>query len=266
MSYTGASVVHHSDIGVSTGAFSELSLADALLRIAALAPAAEVFSYGRHSLLEQGNALAVAAVGLPFSVHGPFTHAEFATTSGAKHRAALDLHRRHMAVAAELGAFLYIVHPDLYHRPRPWNPKVAAALERSFDELRGLQDLYGLEVAVENMPIAHQSHFTRPGDLDLRGLGLVLDTGHAALTGTLAEWLSEPQASLRHVHLHDNGGRGHGDHHQPVGSGVVDVGPVLAAARAAGETIALELTNEADVVASLAYLRAHDHLLPLASR
>jgi sugar phosphate isomerase/epimerase len=171
-----------------------------------------------------------------------------------------------MAVAAELGAFLYIVHPDLYHRPRPWNPKVAAALERSFDELRGLQDLYGLEVAVENMPIAHQSHFTRPGDLDLRGLGLVLDTGHAALTGTLAEWLSEPQASLRHVHLHDNGGRGHGDHHQPVGSGVVDVGPVLAAARAAGATIALELTNEADVVASLAYLRAHDHLLPLASR
>ena len=93
----------------------------------------------------------------------------------------------------------------------------------------------------------------------------MLDTGHAALTGTLAEWLSEPQANLRHVHLHDNGGRGHGDRHQPLGSGVVDVAPVLAAARAAGATIALELTNEADVVASLAYLRAHDHLLPLAA-
>ena len=258
-------MVPHSDIGVSTGAFAELSLADALMRIAELAPAAEVFSFGEHSLLKPGNALAVAAVGLPFSVHGPFTHFEFATTSLAKHRAALDLHRRHMEVAAELGAFLYIVHPDLHRRPRPWNPKIAAALERSFDELRGLQDELGLEVAIENMPLTGHSHFTRPGDLDLRGLGLVLDTGHAALTGTLAEWLSEPQADLRHVHLHDNGGRGHGDRHQAVGSGVVDPGPVLAVARAAGATIALELTNEADVVASLEYLRAHD-LLPLAKR
>ena len=252
-----------SDIGISTGAYAELPLAAALERIAELAPAAEVFSYGHHSLVRPGNAAAVAASGMPFSVHGPFTHFEFATSSGAKHRAAVDLHRRHMEVAAELGAFLYIVHPDLHRRPRPWNPRIAAALERSFDELRGLQDLFRLDVAVENMPLSRQSHFTRPGDIDLRGLGLVLDTGHAALTGTLAEWLSEPRASLRHVHLHDNAGLGDGDRHQPVGSGVVDVAPVLAAARAAGATIALELTNEADVLASLEYLRIHD-LMPVA--
>jgi sugar phosphate isomerase/epimerase len=253
-------VLDLSDIGISTGAYADLTLAAALLRIAELAPAAEIFSYGQHSLLKPGNALAVATIGLPFSVHGPFTHFEFATTSSGKHRAAVDLHRRHMEVAAELGAFLYIVHPDLHRRPRPWNPRVVAALERSFDELRGLQDELGLEVAVENMPLSRQSHFTAPGDLDLRGLGLVLDTGHAALTGTLADWLSEPQALLRHVHLHDNGGRGDGDRHQPVGSGVVDAAPVLAAARAAGATVALELTNEADVLASLEYLRAHDLL------
>ncbi len=193
-----------SDIGISTGAYAELPLAAALLRIAELAPAAEVFSYGHHSLLKPGNARAVAAAGLPFSVHGPFTHFEFATTSNGKHRAAVDLHRRHMDVAAELGAFLYIVHPDLHRRPRPWNPKMAAALERSFEELRRLQDELGLAVAVENMPLAATLALHAPGDLDLRGLGLVLDAGHAALTGTLAEWLSEPQASLRHVHLHDN--------------------------------------------------------------
>ena len=93
----------------------------------------------------------------------------------------------------------------------------------------------------------------------------MLDAGHAALTGTLAEWLSEPQANLRHVHLHDNLGRGDGDSHRPLGSGVVDAGPVLTAARAAGATIALELTNEADVLASLEYLRANE-LLPLAHR
>jgi hypothetical protein len=41
---------------------------------------------------------------------------------------------------------------------------------------------------------------------------------------------------------------------------VVDVGPVLALARARGATVALELTNEADVLASLKYLRANDLL------
>jgi sugar phosphate isomerase/epimerase len=260
LSYTGGGVLDHPDIGISTGAYAELPLAAALARIAELAPAAEIFSYGRHSLLKSGNAHAVATVGLPFSVHGPFTHFEFATTSNGKHRAAVELHRRHMEVAAELGATLYIVHPDLHRRPRPWNPKIAAALEHSFEELRALQDELGLDVAVENMPMSRHSHFTAPGDLDLRGLGLALDTGHAALTGTLAEWLAEPQADLRHVHLHDNAGRGDGDRHQPVGSGVVDAAPVLAAARAAGATIALELTNEADVLASLEYLRAHDLL------
>jgi len=207
-------VLDHPDIGISTGAYAELPLAAALARIAELAPAAEIFSYGSHSLLQPGNALAAATSGLPFSVHGPFTHFEFATTSGSKHRAAVDLHRRHMEAAAELGAFLYIVHPDLHRRPRAWNAKVVAALERSFEELRVLQDELGLAVAVENMPLTRHSHFTAPGDLDLRGLGLVLDTGHAALTGTLAEWLDDPQARLRHVHLHDNGGRGDGDRHQ----------------------------------------------------
>lgn len=250
-----------SDIGISTGAYAELPLAAALLRIAELAPAAEIFSCGRHSLLLPDNARAVARVGLPFSVHGPFTHREFATTSKRRHRAALDLHWRHMEAAAKLGALLYIVHPDLGLRPRPRNPKIAVALERSFAVLCGLQDELGLDVAVENMPVSGQSHFAAPGDLDLQGLGLVLDAGHAALTDTLAEWLANPQAKLRHVHLHDNGGRGDDDRHQPLGTGVVDVAPVLAAARAAGASMALELTNEADVLASLAYLRAR-HLLP----
>lgn len=253
---------HDSDIGVSTGAYAGLSLADALARIAEIAPAAEVFSYGRHSLVEPGNGAALAASKLPFSVHGPFTHFEFAGASNGRHRAALEVHRRHLEVAAEHGAFLYIVHPDIQRRARPWSRRVALALERSFARLREMQDELGVRVAVENMPFAGQSHFTRPGDLDLQGLGLVLDAGHAALTGTLAEWLSEPQADVVHVHLHDNLGRGDGDSHRPLGTGVVDAGPVLTAARAAGATIALEMTNEADVLASLAYLRANE-LLPL---
>jgi len=249
------------DIGISTGAYHELSLGAALLRIAELAPSAEILSLGRHSLLEPVNVRVIEAAGLPFTVHGPFAHFELGSRSASRHRAAIDLHRRHMWVAAELGAQLYVIHPDMQRRARGWNPKVAASLERAFEELSALQDEIGLPIAVENMPFSRHSHFIAPGDLDLKGLGLALDTGHAAITGTLGDWLTTSLVDLRHVHLHDNVGHRGGDDHLPLGTGVIDLGPILEAARAAGASIVLEHRDEASVIASLDHLRARGLLV-----
>jgi len=254
-------VAEDHDIGISTGAYFELSLGAALLRIAEIAPSAEILSLGRHSLLEPVNVRVIEAAGLPFTVHGPFAHFEFGSRSATKHRGAIDLHRRHMWVAAELGARLYVVHPDMQRRARGWNPKVAASLERAFEELSALQHEIGLSIAVENMPFHKHSHFIAPGDLDLKGLGLALDAGHAAVTGTLSDWLSDPQVDLRHVHLHDNLGHRGGDHHHPLGTGVIDIEPVLQAARAAGASIVLEHKDEASVLVSLDHLRSRGLLV-----
>jgi sugar phosphate isomerase/epimerase len=255
-------VLYQTDIGISTGAYRRHSLGAALMRIAELAPHAEVLSVGGHSLLEPVNARVVAVSGLPFSVHGPFTHAQFATTSAAKHREALDLHRRHMAVAAELGAHLYIVHPDLHIRRRRWNKKVVAHLHRTFDELRALQDEMGLDIAIENMGLVRQSHFTAPGELDLRGLGLVLDVGHANLAGTLGRFVGEHNGELRHLHLHDNAGLKAGDQHLALGAGGIDFAPALREARAAGATIVLEHIHEEDVLSSFRHLEELGLLMP----
>ncbi len=254
-------MVHDHDIGISTGAYFELSLGAALLRIAELAPSAEILSLGRHSLLEPVNARVIEASGLPFTVHGPFAHFELGSRSASKHRGAIELHRRHMWVAAELGAQLYVVHPDMQRRARGWNPKIAASLERAFEELSVLQDEIGLPIAVENMPFSRHSHFIAPGDLDLQGLGLVLDIGHAANTGTLNDWLASSLVDLRHVHLHDNQGHLGGDHHDPLGAGVIDLEPILEAARAAGASIVLEHKDEASVLASLDHLRSRGLLV-----
>jgi sugar phosphate isomerase/epimerase len=254
-------VVADHDIGISTGAYLGLSLGAALLRIAELAPSAEILSLGRHSLLEPVNVRVIATAGLPFTVHGPFAHFEFGSRSAAKHRGAIDLHRRHMWVAAELGARLYVVHPDLQRRARGWDQRVVDSLEGAFEELSVLQDEIGLPIAVENMPSHKHSHFIAPGDLDLKGLGLVLDTGHAAMTGTLSDWLTTSLADLRHVHLHDNQGHLGGDHHGALGTGVVDIEPVLHAARAAGASIVLEHKDEASVLASLEHLRTRGLLV-----
>jgi sugar phosphate isomerase/epimerase len=252
----GGPVIEHTDIGISTGAYAGLPLAAALAHIARLAPSAEIFSSGPHSLLERENARAVADVGLPFNVHGPFTHDGLGSPDELERQAAVRLHRRHMKVAARLGATLYIVHPDLRAQPGPRDPEIVDALERSFVDLRAIQDHLGLSVAVENMAESDCSHFCAPGELDLHGPGLVLDTGHAALTGTLGDWLAEPRATLLHVHLHDNLGLGEMDLHLPLGSGTIDVAPVIEVARAAGASMVFELTSETDVISSLEYLRA----------
>ena len=249
------------DIGISTGAYYKLSLGAALLRIAELAPSAEILSLGRHSLLEPINVRVIETAGLPFTVHGPFAHFELGSPSAAKHRGAIDLHRRHMWVAAKLGARLYVVHPDMQRRARGWDQRVADSLERAFEELSALQDEIGLPIAVENMPFPKHSHFIAPGDLDLKGLGLVLDTGHAAMTGTLSDWLNDPLVDLRHVHLHDNQGHLGGDHHDALGTGIVDIEPILDAARAAGASIVLEHKDEASVIASLDHLRTRGLLV-----
>ncbi len=248
-------MAHDPTISISTGAYYDEPLDAALARIAEIAAAAEVCSWGRHTLVHEEAARAVREAGLPVTVHGPFAGDGLGHWSAKRRRAALDVHRRHGAAAAELGAALYVVHPDMHTRRRVFDPKIAARLERSFAELLTLQEELGLAVLVENMPYAGHSHFTAPGQLDLQGLGLTLDIGHAALAGSLPSWLADPCAPLKHLHLHDNRGRHEGDLHLALGAGRLDLAPALALVRDAGVIVVLEHTRERDVLASLDYLR-----------
>jgi sugar phosphate isomerase/epimerase len=245
------------DIGISTSAWPDTLLAGALSRIAELATAAEIRSFGLHTLLSPRNRREALAAGLPCTVHGPFGYTGLGDTDEAARGAALDEHRRHLAASAEIGARLYVVHPDWNHDRGPRDDAVVAALERSFATLAELQRESGVDIVVENMPGVGQSHLTHPGDLDLQGLGLILDAGHASISGCLDAWLTDPRAELRHVHLHDNHGFGDDDDpHLGLGAGVVDAAAVMAAARAAGATVVLEHDREDCVLESLAHLRS----------
>ena len=245
------------DIGVSTSAYAGELLAPALARIAEFTGSAEIRSFGLHTLLSARNRRTALDAGLDYTVHGPFGYIGIADVREGGRLEALDEHRRHLEASAEIGARLYVVHPDW--RPEgdtPRDPAVLAALAASFAALLELQEEYGVEVVVENMPGAGHSHFTHPGDLDLQGLGLLLDVGHASISGCLGAWLEDPRATLRHVHLHSNAGAGDDDDpHLPVGAGVVDAAAVLAAAHAAGASVVLEHDRDEAVVASFVHLQ-----------
>jgi len=246
----------HPDIGISTSAYMDRFLPAALEEIAALAPAAEIRSFGLHTLLSKRNRSEAQKAGLSYSVHGPFGYTGIWDLDDAERRKVLDEQRRHLEASAESGARLYVVHPDWRPGVEARDPAVVRQLERSFDTLREWRDELGVEVVVENMPGAGMSHFTHPGDLDLRGLGLILDAGHASISGCLDDWLDDPHAPLRHVHLHDNHGEGDDDDpHLGLGGGVIDVAAVMAAAREAGASVVLEHPAPDAVRTSLAYLR-----------
>ena len=244
-----------SHVGVSTGAYMNLSLGSALLRIAELTAFAEILSMGRHSILEPANARVVGLAGLPFSVHGPFEHFELGSRWASRHKAAMEVHRRHIAVAAELGCGLYVVHPDVQRKPRVRSTRTIATMQRACEQFTALQEEYGMPIAIENLPFARHSHFVAPGDLDIAGMHIAFDAGHAAITETLDAWLERRDLPIRHVHLHDNKGIQGGDLHDPCGTGVVDAANVIAVAREIGATIILEHKNEDEVQQSFEYLR-----------
>jgi sugar phosphate isomerase/epimerase len=243
------------DIGVATSAYAKLPLVDALRRIAAMARRAEIRSSGRHSLLDERNRALAARIDLAYTVHGPFSGVPLWDLDESRRLAALDEHLRHIRASAEIGARFYVAHPDWQAGGASRDPAVVTQLARSFDTLREWQNEYGIAILIENMPGAGKSHFTHPGGLDLRGLDLVLDIGHASISGCLEEWLRDPHARLRHMHLHDNRGAGDdADPHLPLGAGVIDVAAAIAAARAAGATMVLEHNNRDDLLASVAHL------------
>jgi len=244
------------DIALPTTAWCDRPLAAALDQVAELAVFADIYSAFDHSLLHAHNREAALASGLRLSVHGPWDGADIGSPDDRRRREAVAVHAAHLAAAAEVGAVVYVVHPDYSRAPRGRDERIREALQRSVADLEVLQAETGVTVTVENLAGADHSHFAAPGDLELGGLGLTLDTGHAAASGSLDAFLREPRARLAHIHLHDHPGTPGEDPHLALGRGIVPVADVISVARDAGATIVLELLLPEDVLASVAFLRA----------
>jgi sugar phosphate isomerase/epimerase len=246
------------DIGLPSQVLPDVPLAEALERLAAHATLVEIDSLGLHTVLSPLNRRAAVASGLRLTVHGPYGFdIDPGSLDEALRRRSVALHRRHIEAAVEMGALLYVAHADYRDPPGPRDPAVVAALQATIADLAEIQRELGMRIAMENLPGLGVSHFIAPGDLDLGELGFALDTGHAAISGTLDAFLADPKARLVHVHLHSNFGPPDADDpHRPLGEGVVDGAAVLAVAREAGATVILEHLDEPSALASIAWLEA----------
>ena len=236
-------------LAISTWAYLDQPLEQALERISELSDRAEILCEARHSLFCPENQDAASSFSMKYSVHGLIADINIASIYPEFREASVNLHRRAIAASASAGAELYIIHPGY----TPWSfcwREALLCLDQSLGELAPLQEELGIRLAVENMPKSDWLFFSKP-DLDLHGMGLVLDVGHANTCGTLQEFLSHP--ALTHIHLHDNSGKG--DEHLALGQGCIDLQPVLKIIEERNISAALEQKTDKAVIESLQVLK-----------
>lgn len=150
---------------------------------------------------------------------------DLASTEASTHRASIDDLRRCIDWLEAAGGTYLIVHPGGLSNPDDLKPR-RDALIRGLSELAEYATNGHTIICVENMPpgvwpgsrTADLSELL--AEIDHPRLALILDTGHARLSGSPSEETVAAGSRLVTTHVHDNDGRR--DLHLPPGEGVVD--------------------------------------------
>jgi sugar phosphate isomerase/epimerase len=221
-------------VGISTGCFCDTPLVDVLEPIRASGfHQLEICSLPSHLDYRDAGACEIAArriaeLGLEtYSFHAPFADDIDITSLDTSLRTrACDEISLAMEAAARLGVRYFVLHPgpeasDLPRAERLDRMENAAA---SLDRAASRCDELGLRLVLENMlPHLFSGHVRELlwllGALASSAVGICLDTGHAFLSGDLANVAHKLSGHLWMVHASDT--RGTYDDHLPPGDGVV---------------------------------------------
>jgi sugar phosphate isomerase/epimerase len=160
-----------------------------------------------------------------FTVHAPFTGINIVLRDKPLLDATMKRMKESIINSAALDCRLWVFHPGTKTVHSMFDPDAEWA--RNLESVRLLvkfAEEHGVKGAIENImePCVLRSvgEFQRfYGEVD-EDVGLVLDTGHANLSGELESYLTELPDKLVHVHAQDN--LGERDQHLGIGYGNVN--------------------------------------------
>lgn len=208
---------------ISTFCCMEHPLGEALEILVPRSGHIEIVADGPHDLLS--DITPCSRYACMYSVHAPTSEINIASVNERMRKSSVAVLGDVMAACARIGAVHLVVHPG-YSAYEQVRERSFSSLLRSLDALALLQEEHGITACVENMGGWECCHFRTPEflpELTSRGLGFVLDCGHARLNGNLDAFLSA--GGCCHVHFHDNGGTN--DDHNACGDGTTDFSRVL---------------------------------------
>jgi len=180
--------------------------------------------------------------GLPFdSIHGVFGEQyDPSNPDEAFRRQTVEVYQREGELAIALGGPMVVVHPSSMRPPdqslSPDDRAVRmAALRKSIDELTVIGEKLGVTYLWENITFPF---WVGADPIELAGIlrevnspaaRMCFDTGHALMTGTVADRLAACSDVVSYMHVHDNNGEE--DSHLMPGDGVTDWPAITAALR-----------------------------------
>ncbi|WP_440953438.1 sugar phosphate isomerase/epimerase family protein [Methanococcoides sp. FTZ1] len=204
-------------IGVSSFAFYELPLTEALEKIEQMSDCAEIFSEGMHDLFREGRELAFS-YDLKYTVHAPSTDLNLSSLREPIRLASLSVVKQMADICNDLDSDILVVHPGYFSYPVDM-VNAQKAFEKSVAELSEISANTGVRICIENMPKWDCFIFRDPG-IDLGDNGFTFDVGHANTSGNLNDFLESMGDLISHFHLHDN--HGDVDDHFFIGNGNID--------------------------------------------
>jgi sugar phosphate isomerase/epimerase len=233
-------------IGISSFAYHDLSLGEALQNIEHVANCAEIFSEGKHDLFRQDEI--AFSYELEYTVHAPSTDLNFASIREPIRNAALQLVEDMADICNEIDAEVMVVHPGYF--PFAYDRDFAfTAFQKSLPVLERIGEDAGVRICVENMPKWECFLFREP-DFEIGANDFVLDIGHANTMGNLEAFL---EREISHFHIHDN--HGNNDEHLPPGEGNIDFSAIQGLLRQNNSIKIIENKSAEDALQSISALK-----------
>lgn len=200
---------------------------------------------------------AIADAGIPASVHGPFHNLNLGSKDSHIRAYSEAVLTAALEVARAVRSPHVVFHTGWLPQYPPaatarWLDVFSAGLERLLHRAAELDVRLLIENTYEPDPSLFAELFAR---FPSPGLGMCLDTGHAACFGRVEplQWPRQFAARIAHVHCSDNDGRH--DLHWGLGAGVVNLRGMLQPLAAAGGAVSVTLEVPASAaVASRDYL------------
>jgi sugar phosphate isomerase/epimerase len=165
--------------------------------------------------------------GLEYSVHAPFADINIASLSKPILNAVIKRLKKSIAFASALNAYVWVFHPGLKTGVSMFYPGMD--WHQNLNSVRLLYEIahdHGVEIAVENVPepfpflMKNVEQFAKFYEEINEEIGLVLDIGHANISGGIENFLTLFGDRIVHIHASDNDGKS--DEHIGIGYGTIN--------------------------------------------
>lgn len=218
-------------IGISCPGFSMTPFSEMVEKIAPHFKLWEIIAEGMHEMqiIRDDITYALDSFEIQFAVHAPFSDLNLASLNPRIRQSTIEQISEAVKISSDIGIELITIHPG-HKSPLGayFEDKFIETNKRSLKELDGLQEEYGVILALENMPRMWISlcHDARQMEELIQGtdIKLCFDFGHANISGTIHEIMNLKEDFVN-IHVHDN--NGDRDYHLVLGKGNIDIQGIL---------------------------------------